>query len=190
MSSATINLATGVATATGNITEITPWNTNEYYHAMIVPQTVNSNTNLVSISVDGRKYTYTTDADMEFIAGTQHKIEVTISAPSNSGLIVNFSIKAWNVDDNIYGGEAAVNPGTTPTPANNEIWYTSTYEDVVAPYSGQYNNNATILQTFGADIVSNIYNGDVGIITFDSPIYSIGKSAFYQCDMLTSIIIV
>ena len=88
--SATINLATGVATATGSATEITPWNTGAYYRAMIVPQTVSSDTNLVLVKINGKEYAFATD--ITFTAGTQHKIEVTISAPSN-GLVASFSIK-------------------------------------------------------------------------------------------------
>ena len=106
--SATINLATGVATATGGVTEIIPWNTGAYYRAMIVPQTVSSDTNLVSVKINGKEYAFATD--ITFAAGTQHKIEVTISAPSN-GLVASFSIKEWSVDDNIYSGEAIINPG-------------------------------------------------------------------------------
>ena len=173
--SATINLATGVATATGNATEITPWNTGAYYRAMIVPQTVSSDTNLVSVKINGKEYTFATD--ITFAAGTQHKIEVTISAPSN-GLVANFSIKEWSVDDNIYNGEAIINPGA-PMPANNEIWYTAT--EKVEPYKND---------RFGANIVSNEWDETTskGVITFDANVTSIGDWAFSRCS-LTSITI-
>ncbi|MBR1962202.1 MAG: leucine-rich repeat protein [Alistipes sp.] len=174
-SNAIINLATGVATATGSATEITPWNTGAYYRAMIVPQTVSSDTNLVSVKINGKEYTFATD--ITFAAGTQHKIEVTISAPSN-GLVASFSIKEWSLDDNIYSGEAIINPGA-PMPANNEIWYTAT--EKVEPYKND---------RFGANIVSNEWDETTskGVITFDANVTSIGDWAFSRCS-LTSITI-
>ncbi len=172
-SNATINLATGVATATGSATEITPWNTGAYYRAMIVPQTVSSDTNLVSVKINGKEYTFATD--ITFAAGTQHKIEVTISAPSN-GLVASFSIKEWSVDDNVYEGVATINPGT-PMPANNEIWYTSTDGKVVT------------LQEERSYIVSNIYEDGKGIMTFDSVLTSIWLYLFYYCETLATITI-
>ncbi len=173
--SATINLGTGVATATGSATEITPWNTGAYYRAMIVPQTVSSDTNLVSVKINGKEYAFATD--ITFTAGTQHKIEVTVSAPSN-GLVVNFSIKEWNVDDNIYSGEATYNPDGTLMPANNEIWYTSTDGNIVTPYE----TNA-----FGVNIVSNTYENGKGIIKFDGDVTKIGDHAFEECIGIESV---
>lgn len=171
--SATINLATGVATATGGVTEIIPWNTGAYYRAMIVPQTVSGDTNLVSVKINGKEYSFATD--ITFTAGTQHKIEVTVSAPSN-GLVVNFSIKEWSIDDNIYSGEAIYNPDGTPMPTNNEIWYTSTDGQIIEPYSGEENNYAT--PSFGANIMSNTYKNGKGVIKFDGDITKIGEHAF------------
>lgn len=53
----------------------------------------------------------------------------------------------------------------------NEIWYTSTNGSVVTP------NNAN---GFGANIVSNIYGNNKGVITFDSDVKRIGYQAFYN----------
>ena len=73
-----------------------------------------------------------------------------------------------------------VNPTTpsAPTPASNEIWYTSSDGDVVKPY---YNN------VFGANIISNKYNNGKGIITFDDNVTTIGNWAFSSCTGLTSV---
>ena len=62
-------------------------------------------------------------------------------------------------------------------PANNEIWYTSTYGKVVEPH----NTNA-----FGVNIISNIYQDGKGIITFDGDVITIGEEAFANCDRFTS----
>ena len=62
----------------------------------------------------------------------------------------------------------------------NQIWYTSSDGKVVTPHK----TNA-----FGATIVSNTYNRGKGIITFDGDVTTIGRSAFYDCDSLTSVTI-
>lgn len=166
-SDAAINLATGVATAMGSATEIIPWNTGACYRAMIVPQTISSDTNLISIIIDGQEYTYATD--ITFVAGTQHKIEVTISAPINR-LAVDFSIKEWNVDDNIYQGEVFV---PTRNDDNCKIYYTASSK--VEP------NKSDV---FNVCIVSNEWNENTqeGVITFEDELTSIGNYAFYGCD--------
>jgi hypothetical protein len=68
----------------------------------------------------------------------------------------------------------------TTGPANNEIWYTSKDGKVVAPYAAD---------VFGANIVSNTYKDDKGVIVFDGPITNIGGDAFYCCMGLTSVVI-
>ena len=72
------------------------------------------------------------------------------------------------------------NPPTQPTPASNEIWYTSSDGDVVMPY----NTNA-----FGANIISNEYNNGMGVITFDGDVTTIEECAFSFCYSLTSVTI-
>lgn len=64
-----------------------------------------------------------------------------------------------------------------------EILYTSTSGDIVKPHQ------STSRSTFGADILSNRYLNGQGVITFDSEVTTIGKSAFYTAFDLESIII-
>ena len=103
--SATINLATGTATATGATGEIKPWNTGSYYRAMIVPQSVSSSNDLLLVKINGEEYTYATD--IVFEQNTRHKITITVESstdfPSNK-FKVTFSIKPWNDDEFDYGG--------------------------------------------------------------------------------------
>lgn len=99
--SATINLATGVATATGDATAVTAWNVGDYYRAMIVPQAVADGTNLITVTVDGVDYTLA--SGMTFVANKQHKFTVTVNKSSNG---VNIGIGGWDTDDNEYGGDA------------------------------------------------------------------------------------
>ncbi len=65
---------------------------------------------------------------------------------------------------------------------NNEIWYRSTNGQKVAP------NSADV---FGATIQSNVYYSEknMGIITFNGEVTSIGSNAFYDCDNLASVAI-
>ena len=62
---------------------------------------------------------------------------------------------------------------------DNELFYTSTDGAIVTP-----DNTA-----FGAKIVDNTYSNGQGVITFDRPITTLGRYAFYACENLASIII-
>ena len=97
---ASINLTTGVATATGNTTEVTPYLDNGQYRALIVPQTTAEGA-LVVITVDG--VDYTPSRAMTFKANKQHKFTVTINKVSNG---VNVGIGGWETDEEDYGGDA------------------------------------------------------------------------------------
>lgn len=97
---ATINLAKGVATATGNATEVTPYLENGQYRALIVPQTTAEGA-LIVVTVDGVDYTLT--RSMTFKANKQHKFTVTLNKVSNG---VNVGIGSWETDEEDYGGSA------------------------------------------------------------------------------------
>ncbi len=64
------------------------------------------------------------------------------------------------------------------TPPNNEIWYTTSDGEPI-----KLANNTM----FGATYKSNTYNDGKGVITFESDVTTIGKSAFYRCSNLKSI---
>ena len=61
-----------------------------------------------------------------------------------------------------------------------EITYTTNDEKIVTLYN---------TSGFGANIISNVYENGIGVITFDGKITSIGVSAFLHCESLTSITI-
>lgn len=65
---------------------------------------------------------------------------------------------------------------------NNEIWYSSTNGQKVDP---------NVTDVFGATIQSNVYYSDrnMGIITFNGEVTSIGSNAFFDCDNLVSVTI-
>ena len=97
---ATINLTTGVATANGNATEVTPYLENGQYRALIVPQTTAEGA-LIVVTVDGVDYTLS--RSMTFKANKQHKFTVTLNKVSNG---VNVGIGGWETDEEDYGGDA------------------------------------------------------------------------------------
>ena len=71
-------------------------------------------------------------------------------------------------------------PETPVRPANNEIWYTSSDGSVIMPDS---------TEAFGANVVSNVYEGGFGVITFDGEVTTVGMEAFFNCTSLSSITI-
>lgn len=78
--------------------------------------------------------------------------------------IYSFGVKVW--------------PVSTPGPANNEIWYTSSDGNVITPDN---------ISSFGASIVSNTYSDGKGVITFNGTVTRIGDCAFQSKTTLTSI---
>lgn len=65
------------------------------------------------------------------------------------------------------------------TPPDDEIWYTSSNNSIIEP---------KIPNSFGANIVSNIYKNGKGLIKFDGKVIRIDDSAFYECHSLSSVI--
>lgn len=62
---------------------------------------------------------------------------------------------------------------------NDEIWYTSSNNDIVEPYD---------ISAFPT-ILSNVYADSKGIIKFETNIEKIANYAFYECEKLISITI-
>lgn len=71
---------------------------------------------------------------------------------------------------------------------HNEIWYTSTDGNIVEPSLGaSYDDEASEMKSFGANIVSNTYEDGKGVITFDGDVKYITSGAFYNCETLNTI---
>ena len=107
----------------------------------------------------------------------------TVEIEDTEGYIMEQSTdKALLIERNTIKPMAAlefINPTTpsAPTPASNEIWYTSSDGNIVEPYN---------TDVFGANITSNTYTDGKGIITFDGNVTTIGDSAFFDRNRLTS----
>lgn len=172
---ATINLATGVATATGNTSEIIPFTTTSNYKAMMVPQTIADDSKLIVVTVDGTEYVYRTG--YTFKANTQHNFSITVNKDASS---VNVTIGEWNIDSVVNEGTAVEEvKNIIPTIPNNEIWYTTTDGNIVtSPTSGTF-----------YDQKSNTYADGKGVIVFNSNVTSILANQFKGLTKLESVVI-
>lgn len=63
-------------------------------------------------------------------------------------------------------------------PSSTQIFYTSIDEEVVDPFDED---------AFGVNVISNVYENGLGVITFDGNVVTIGEEAFYQKTALTSV---
>ena len=98
----------------------------------------------------------------------------------------------WNADKIVYRGEddfIRAYQGSElvweKSSSNNKIYYTSTDGQIVTPDIGTGEES----KGFGANIVSNTYSGDRGVIVFDGPVTKIGYTAFGRCNTLQTIVI-
>ena len=82
----------------------------------------------------------------------------------------------YGVISYVENGDVMIHSGIP----NNEIHYKSSDGNVVEP---------SYTDDFGANILSNVYENGIGIITFDGNVTNIGYEAFYDCESLTSITI-
>jgi len=138
-----------------------------------------------TILLDESVYRVFTDNDqtsMEiidaFVTISENAIDVTVTLENGE---VHHVVYDGSLELNWIGGGEEEDTPTPPANAPaNEIWYTSTYGEVVEPYD---------TTAFGANIVSNTYENGVGIITFDGDVTSIGDYAFYYCSSLAGITI-
>ncbi|MEG2611997.1 MAG: fimbrillin family protein [Alistipes sp.] len=95
---ATIDLATGAVTATGDVANITPRAETDYYRALIVPQTI-SDINLITVTVGDNSYAL--KQSITFEANKQHKCTLTVNRIGNG---INIGIGGWETDNNDHGG--------------------------------------------------------------------------------------
>lgn len=70
-------------------------------HAIIVPQTVPTNTQLFRFTLGQQVYTFTTSDAFTFLSGNQHAVKLTISAGQ---ITIESSITPWETGGSIGGG--------------------------------------------------------------------------------------
>lgn len=97
---ASINLATGVATAVGAEKVITPWRDGEYYKALIVPQSVEE-VGLIVVLIGGKEYAL--KKTFTFETNKRYTFTVTVDKTNNG---INVGIGNWEEDGIDHGGVA------------------------------------------------------------------------------------
>lgn len=109
---AEVDLATGVATATGEAPSegIVMKQNSEGFRAIVVPQTVAAMKPLFAITVDGIAYRFKKDAAFTYEAGKQSKFTIEVSKKAHSGqyefTLTDTEIVDWVADLDTHGGEA------------------------------------------------------------------------------------
>lgn len=110
---ASINYATGVATALGDPQAdgiVMCPQTDGTFRAVVIPQIVAATTRLFSITIDGIAYGFKQNAAVEYQAGKQLQVTININKKSHTGdyelELANSQIIDWTEDLNTHGGEA------------------------------------------------------------------------------------
>ncbi|MBO5796616.1 MAG: leucine-rich repeat protein [Bacteroides sp.] len=100
-----IDLATGEIKATGEVatTGIIPYKKDDYYRAIVVPQTIAAETPLFSITVNGIAYTFKKSEAFAYVSGKMHNFSIKVDKKTSTGdytfTLVGESITAWENDD-------------------------------------------------------------------------------------------
>ena len=108
----TIDLATGIVSATGEVESegIVMKSNDEGYKAIVIPQTVAAGASLFSITIDGVAYRFKKDVDFTYEQGKQAKFTIEIKKKVPSGdyefSLVDCEIVDWIADLDTHGGEA------------------------------------------------------------------------------------
>ena len=97
---ATINLSTGIISATGDAKTCTPWLSGETYKLLVVPQTVES-TQLITVTINGKPYNLT--KAFTFEKGKVYNCPVVVTKTNNG---INVGINPWETDGEDHGGIA------------------------------------------------------------------------------------
>lgn len=108
---ATINLATGVATPAGEVpsTGIVPVIEGTDFRAVVIPQTVPAGSKLITATVGGYAYDLVKDEAMVYVPGKQHNFTLTVNkraAGSYEFALSGESITVWENDRTSHDGIA------------------------------------------------------------------------------------
>lgn len=108
---ATINLATGVATPAGEVpsTGIVPVIEGTDFRAVVIPQTVPAGSKLITATVGGYAYDLVKDEAMVYVPGKQHNFTLTVNkraAGSYEFTLSGESITVWENDRTSHDGLA------------------------------------------------------------------------------------
>ncbi len=109
---ASIDLSTGVATATGDVSaeNIVMRATEGGFRAIVVPQSIAANTTLYIITINGISYRFKSEVDFDFKAGKQSKFTIKVDKKEMTGelafTLTDCEIVNWIADIETHAGEA------------------------------------------------------------------------------------
>ena len=101
---ATINLATGVVTPTGDVekTATMPSRTGDEWRAIVVPQAVQAGQTLFSITIGGVPYKFNKQETMDYMAGKMNNFSIRVDKKAETGqyalTLISESITPWEND--------------------------------------------------------------------------------------------
>lgn len=101
LTEAVIDLADGSVTASGTASDVIPYDEGEYYRAVIVPQTIADDSELIVLTVNGVDYAL--KKGFSFRQGVKHKFTVTVNKTGNG---INIGVSDWEEDEEDNGGSA------------------------------------------------------------------------------------
>ena len=103
--SAIVNLGTGniMPTGTAQSEGIVPYQYNDYYRAIVVPQTIEANASLFEFNIGGEPYSFKKNEAFEFVPGKIHNFTIRIDKRIPTGdyefTLIGESIIGWENDD-------------------------------------------------------------------------------------------
>lgn len=105
----TIDMRTGTPTVgAGTARPITPMFLNEDWRAIVFPQTVAANKDLLVITIDGQNYSLKKNEAMNFVSGKMHQFTVTVNRKEASGTyeckLADEAIVPWQDDTYLHEG--------------------------------------------------------------------------------------
>lgn len=110
LTQAQINLRDGKVTPVGTETQtITPIMSDTDFRAVIIPQVVEPNQTLLSITVDGQSYHFVREQGMTYHSGKLHKFTIQVDAPPTGDYhftLLDEAVTAWENDEVSHEAEA------------------------------------------------------------------------------------
>ena len=89
-----VNLSTGGVTPKGDVSTVKAYKDGNLYKAVIVPQSVAANADMLMVTVDG--VTYASREEFTFKPKTRHQFTVTVD---KKGTSLEISVEDWIYDD-------------------------------------------------------------------------------------------
>lgn len=215
----TIDLATGVVTPVGDpaATGTIPYRNGDQYRAIVAPQTVAADVDLLSITVNGVSYGFRKDTPTEYVAGKMLNLSIRVDNKGSDGkytfTLIGESITPWENDEVSHDATAreyvVVNvdqPGTLAeciTAAGKDLTQIANLK-----LTGNINDDDFFVMREHMDKLKALNLKDVKLINDEIPdgamthkktlislvlpdkLKVIGRAAFEECDNLAGSLII